>query len=449
MNAARPTDGGIATPEPSFQSRRRLWYKTTPRDRRWLLALIVFAVAALFGGRALQREWTLFLMLRSDGPSDTVLAELADQAPNRARTLERIWRSGNLAAREFVLDYLDTRRSTQPALLRQSAAIVNEAARDPDLKVREPALRILAGHKDPESLALIRGQLSDGDPAVRTMALLQLQSVANSNDVPTAIRLLDDSDPRVVVQAATLLRRVMGFDSGIRISDALPEFTRAEDGTPEPEPNLESIQRGVQRWREWWSSNQTEFSESVALPPVTASALTIKDFALEDMNGRSVRLSNFRGKTVLLWFWKTGDARSFDGLAALKSLQEQERQRLAVVGIAYDPAVGPQDECAGEGHAHGQPMMMNGHMMVMGASPGPIESVVRDAITQNRIQFPVLLDKKGTAVFRFNIQDLPTYALIDADGNLRRRFTGSRNLAVFKALADEAGESPAKPVAAR
>lgn len=445
MNAA-----GSTPPNPPTRARRfALRFKPTPRDKQWLVGLTLFVVVTLLVWRPLRYELTMFFVLRADAPSDNVLAQLAAESGDPARALERMWRSGNLTAREFVLDYLDTRRCTQPALLRQSAAIVNEAARDPNLKVREPALNILVGRKDPESLALIRGQLSDADPAVRLMALQQLQPTANSNDVPTTVLLLDDSDPRVVVQAASLLRKVTDFDSGIRISDALPNFTRAEDGTPAAEPNLETIQRGVQRWHEWWSSNRAGFSESVALPPVAAFALPMKNFTLEDLNGRSVRLSDFRGKTVLLWFWKIGDARSLDDLAALKSLQEQKRPRVAVVGIAYDPAVGPQDECAGEAREHGQPMMMNGHMMVMDTSPGPVESVVRDAIAQNQIQFPVLLDKKGTAVFRFNVQELPTYVLIDSEGRLCRWFNGSRTLEVFKAMADEAGNLRATPVAVR
>ena len=420
----------------SLQSQQRRWRKLTKRECAWLTGLATFAFAALFAWRPLRHELTLSLVLHSDGPSDSALSELANDGSDRVQVLERMWQSGNLTAREFVLDYLNTRLHREPALFNRVDAIVTEAAHDPDLKVREPALNILAGHKSLESLALIRTQLNDPDPAVRVLALQQLQRIANSNDAPSAIRLLNDPDPRVVVQAASLLRKVTGFDSGIRIGDAPPNFTLSDVGVPQASPDLEAIQYGVRRWREWWSSNQTEFSESPALPQVAASVLPVKDFTLEDLDGRSVRLSDFRGKVVLLCFWKTGDARSFNDLAALKQLQEQERQRLAVVGVAFDPAVGLQDECEEEGHEHGQ-MMMNGHLMTMNASPGPVESVVRDAVRQMHIPFPVLLDKKGTAVFRFNVQEIPTYALIDADGNLRRRFAGSRTVEVFKAMADE------------
>ena len=445
MNAA-----GSTPPNPPARARRfALRFKPTLRDKLWLVGLALFVVVTLLVWRPLRYELTMLFVLRADGPSDTVLAKLADQAPDRAQTLTRMWQSGNLTVRAFVMDYLNTHFDEDLVLAGRLEAIVREAARDPDLKVREPALNILAGHKDPVAPALIRGQLNDPDPAVRVLALQQLQHFANSNDVPVAMRLLNDPDQRVVVQAAALLRRITGFDSNIRISDALPNFTRDEDGTPLSQPNLQAIQCGVERWREWWSSNQTEFSDPPNTPLVTASALPLNDFTLKDLSGRAVRLSDFRGKPVLLWFWKTGDARSTDDLDALKQLQGQERKWLAVVGVAFDPAVGPQDECAEEAHGHGQPMMMNGHMIVMDASPGPVETLVRDAVAQRQITFPVLLDKKGTAAYRFNVQEIPTYAMIDSQGRLCRRFTGSRRFEVFKAMVDEAGNLRATPVAAR
>ncbi len=422
----------------SQTSTQHSWSKLTNRERILLTGLAAFTLIMLFAWKPLRHELMISLALRLDGPSDSLLTELTDDGSDRINVLERMWRSGNMTARVFVLDYLKVRLHTEPALVSRTEKIVKEAAFDPDLSVREPALNILAQQKLPESRTLIRSQLTDADPAVRVLGLQQLQRIAESKDVQSAIRLLDDSDPRVVVQASSLLRKVTGYDSGIRAGDALPNFVRSDDGTPQPEPNFVAIQRGVQRWREWWGSNHMEFSESAALPRVNATTLPMEDFTLESMDGRLVHLSDFRGKAVLLCFWKTGDARSFDDLAALKRLQEQQRQRLAVVGVVFDPSVGPQDDCAEEGHGHSQePMMMNGYMMAMNASPEPIESVVRDLVTEKKIPFPVLLDTKDTLVFRYNVQEIPSYALIDAQGNLHRRFTGTRELPVWTAMMGE------------
>ncbi len=388
----------------------------------------------------------LAVALRSDGPSEAVLTELVDNSADKPKVLEQMWRSGNVTAREFVTDYLKLHVFKEPALIRQMQGVIAQAARDPDVTAREPALNILAKHKDPATLALLRGQLNDADPAVRVMALQSLREIADSNDVPAAIRLLDDSDPRVIVQAASLLRQVTDFESGIRTADALPNFVGTEDGTPLPEPNLEKIQRGVQRWRGWWSSNRLEFAGSLTPTQVSADALPLKDFALENLDGKPAHLSDFRGKAVLLCFWKIGDVRTSDDLTTLKQLQEKESQRLAVVGVAFDSAVGPQEICdeGDEGephhdHAHMSGMNMNGMSMtnMAGSAPMSLHCAVNDLMASAKIQFPVLLDKTGTTAYRFNVQEMPTYVLIDADGNLRRRFVGSRDLTVLQAMANE------------
>jgi cytochrome oxidase Cu insertion factor (SCO1/SenC/PrrC family) len=377
------------------------------------------------------------LALRSDGPSDSVLAELAEQTPNRAVTLERMWRSGNLTARLFVAEYLMSHLHSEPALIRQMETIVKEAALDADVAVRERALNILAQPQRPEFLALLRQQLSDADPAVRVLGLQQLQRIADSNSVPAAIRLMDDPDARVVVAAALVLRRVTGLDFGIKSSHALPQFGRVGGELP-VKPNLEAIQTGVKRWREWWGLHREEFPEPAKPSSVTANRLPAKDFTLEDSEGQPVRLSSFRGKVALLCFWKIGNAASFDDLATLRQLQDQAAQGLTVLSVAFDSTVGPQDGCGGEEHSGGHEHQPgHEHSPHTSLDPAKAKTAVRDLIARMRVNHPVLLDTKGAVVFRYNVQEVPAYALIDAQGNLRRRFVGSRELPVWSAMIQE------------
>lgn len=421
----------LNTSENTNQPPQRRWSRITARDRAWLAGLAVFALAAFIGWKPLRHELVMSLALRSDAPSDSVLSELADEAPNRARTLERMWRSGNLTVRLFVMDYLKARLHIEPALVSQMETIVKEAAHDPDLNVREPAINILAEAKHADSTILLRQQLSDTDPAVRVLGLQQLQRVASSNDVPAAIHLLDDPDARVAVQAALLLRKATGLDFGIKTTHALPRFSRSE-GEPFATPNLEAIRLGVQQWHEWWIQHREEFPETVMQPRIAVSELRAKDFALENLDGRTVRLSDYRGKIVLLCFWKIGDAASFDDLAALKQLQQQQPERLVVLTVAFAPTVGPQDDHGGHEHQHG-----HAHSPSVGVDPAASKSAVRDLVARMGVNYPVLVDATGTAVFRYNVQEVPAYALIDAQGNLHRRFTGPRELAVWTAMVQE------------
>ena len=417
------------------QASKHRWHKIDPRNRSWLLGIALFAIAALAGWKPLRYESTIFLALRSDSPSGAVLSELVTESSNRPKTLERMWRSGNITVREFVINYLNTRLRTESFLLEQMQAIVNEAAYDSDLDTREPALNVLAKINRPESLDLLRQQLTDVDPAIRVLALQQLQQAANSNDVSAAIRLLDDPDPRVVVSAGSLLRRVTRQDFGLKVTQALPQFRRVE-GEPPPPSDRESIRRGVERWHEWWQLHHSEFPESVVMPTRAVQGLPAKEFRLEDLDGRVVQLSDFRGKAVLLCFWNIADPASFDDFDALKRLQEQQARRLAVVGVAFDPAVGPQDEH--EEHEHGHEYNRDhAHSPKSPPDPAAARSAVRKLVTRMSVKYPVLVDLKGSVVFRYNVQEVPTYVLIDAQGNLRRRFVGPRELPAWTAMVEE------------
>ena len=419
-----------STPAPA-----RRWFIPTSRERRWLLGLAVFILAAVICWKTARHELTMFLVLRSDAPSQAVLSDLADEATDRAKALERMWRSENLIARFFVMDYLNTRVHSEAELVGQMEAIVSEAVHDPDLDVRDLALNILAEQKRREYLPLLREQLIDADPAVRIIGLQRLQHLADSNDIPAAIRLLDDSDPRVVVSAGLLLRQITGQDFGLKLAQALPRFARLE-GDPPPAPDVESIQHGVQRWHDWWKIHNSEFPQPAAGRTPAVSRLPAKNFHLENLEGRSVQLSDFRGRPVLLCFWKIGVAASFDDLAALKQLQQQYSQRLTVIGVAFSPAVGPQDEHEGHGSGH-EHNHDHAHMAGPPRDAGAIKSAVRDLVTEMQINFPVFVDTQGNAVFRYNVQDIPTYVLIDADGFIRRRFIGSRQLPAWTAMLDE------------
>ena len=68
------------------------------------------------------------------------------------------------------------------------------------------------------------------------------------------------------------------------------------------------------------------------------------------------------------------------------------------------------------------------------------EKVARTAKARN-INYPILLDEKNDVGGRYNGGELPTTVLVDAQGNVRRRFVGARGIAVFEAMIAEASQS--------
>ena len=54
--------------------------------------------------------------------------------------------------------------------------------------------------------------------------------------------------------------------------------------------------------------------------------------------------------------------------------------------------------------------------------------------------YTVVIDEDNSVGSRFNGGELPTTIIVDAQGNVRRRFIGSRSLPVFDAMIAEASQ---------
>lgn len=84
-------------------------------------------------------------------------------------------------------------------------------------------------------------------------------------------------------------------------------------------------------------SSQHRQTLGPALTPSESAGKLAPDFALEDLQGKQVRLSDFRGKAVLLDFWETTCGPCKVEIPWLVELQNQYRsQGLEIVGVALD-----------------------------------------------------------------------------------------------------------------
>lgn len=413
--------------------------------RSFLLAGSALILTAIIFWHPLQQRCLAYFLLRSEAPSEDALSAAVEQASDPASLLTQLWRTQRIPHRQFVLTFLSRASTANPALLQSLEPLLQEAAGDADITARESALATFARMKHPLLRTLALTQLPDTDPAARLLGLQTLRSTANSNDVPIAIRFLSDPEPRVVVAAALLLRQATGQDFGIRTSHALPQFTGI-DTNPPPAPDLPVIRQGVQRWQEWWTTHQAEYPEPTAapMPRGPAARLATADFTLEGSAGQPTRLSQFRGKTVLFAFWSQGTPASLDDVPALKSLRQRNPDRLAILGVCIPAA----PSCADE-HDHGHDHAHHHHdaSAADGTGAEHMRRFVQDAVTQFKIDFPMLLDPKGSIARRFSIEDLPAYVLIDADGMVRRRFVGFRTEPALAAIVEEVASSG--PMAAK
>ncbi len=117
------------------------------------------------------------------------------------------------------------------------------------------------------------------------------------------------------------------------------------------------------------------------------------DFALKSLDGPNLRLSEFRGRVVLLGFWASwcGDCRA--QMRRLGGLAER------YAGAGFDLLAVNLDTDTGQ---------------------------ARDAVDALDLGFPVLHDVGGTVSAAYDVSSMPYVLVIDRDGVVRAEFDGYR-----------------------
>ncbi len=126
--------------------------------------------------------------------------------------------------------------------------------------------------------------------------------------------------------------------------------------------------------------------------PVAATGLEVgdlaPDFTLNNLDGQSVSLSDFKGKPVLLNFWATWCPHCREERPLIQEIHEDWLERGLVV-LTVD---------------------------LIGTGSNETPANLSQFMQVNNYSFPVLLDVDGEALRTFNITATPTNFLIDADG---------------------------------
>ncbi|MFL5802806.1 MAG: redoxin domain-containing protein [Roseiflexaceae bacterium] len=130
-----------------------------------------------------------------------------------------------------------------------------------------------------------------------------------------------------------------------------------------------------------------------ALPPVGELNRPAPDFTLPGLNGQDVRLSDYRGKVVLVNFWGTWCEPCKEETPALQqSYQKLRDQGLVIIGVDLRS----QEGDGAEG----------------------VENV-RSFTERYGVTYPIALDVKGEVARAFQIYPIPTSYFIDPSGTIR------------------------------
>jgi thiol-disulfide isomerase/thioredoxin len=116
------------------------------------------------------------------------------------------------------------------------------------------------------------------------------------------------------------------------------------------------------------------------------------DFALQDIYGNEVKLSDFRGKVIILDFWATWCPPCRKGIPDLIDLQNKYRNDLTIIGISLDQA-----------------------------------NTIKDVVPFSKsygINYPVVYGNASVVNQYGGIQAIPTSFIIDREGNIVDKHVG-------------------------
>ena len=138
-------------------------------------------------------------------------------------------------------------------------------------------------------------------------------------------------------------------------------------------------------------SNSSSASISPAAENSTSSNQKAPSFTLQDVNGKKVSLSDFKGKVVIVDFWATWCPPCRRSIPDLIDLQKKYKNKIAVIGISVDMDT---------------------------------RSDVAPFVKQNKINYKVLYATPEVVQAYGNIDAIPTSFIIDQHGNIVTQHVG-------------------------
>ncbi len=135
--------------------------------------------------------------------------------------------------------------------------------------------------------------------------------------------------------------------------------------------------------------------QSSKYEPLTVGKVA-PDFALPDLQDRTIRLSDFRGKVVFLNFWATWCQPCKEEMPSMEVLYKTfERDGLVVLAVSIDRVTTKQN--------------------------------IPPFVNSMNLTFPVLVDSWGQTDKRYKLMGVPETYIIDQEGVLREKVIGPRD----------------------
>jgi peroxiredoxin len=142
-----------------------------------------------------------------------------------------------------------------------------------------------------------------------------------------------------------------------------------------------------------WRAKALEQDLGVSSTKLAIVGKQAPDFHLLSLDGRTVSLSDYRGKKLAVMFWASWNNGSHPAMASLGLFYRNNRT---------DDA----------------------NFNLVAISVGDDRKAAQDFVTQNKVTFPVLLDPTEGVAKAFQVRSIPAVAIIDANGKVTWGFVG-------------------------
>lgn len=139
--------------------------------------------------------------------------------------------------------------------------------------------------------------------------------------------------------------------------------------------------------------------------PAVEEGKVAPDFQLQTLDGETLKLSDLRGKAVLLNFWATWCGPCRDEMPAIQSVYEKHKDK---------------------------------GFVVVGVNIAESQLAVKGFARQLDLSFPIVLDKERQVVDQYQIGPIPSTVFIDQNGEVVRKMDGQMDEAQIEAYVLEA-----------
>ncbi|MGJ7913313.1 redoxin domain-containing protein [Neobacillus sp. LXY-1] len=153
-------------------------------------------------------------------------------------------------------------------------------------------------------------------------------------------------------------------------------------------------------------NKKTDKPETASEPAAAQEGLAVgskaPDFELKTLTGETVKLSELKGKKVMLNFWATWCPPCKAEMPDMEKFHSEVGDKVTILAVNIDPQLD-----------------------------------VKGFVNEYKITFPILLDTDDGVNGKYQVLSIPTTYFIDSKGIIQKKFVGSMKLEDMKEYTDQ------------